>query len=125
MDPIEHVKEQNRTGQSWPRPPFSTCEASLYDEDRNLSARVSDACAQQVAFKMMEEDLGRSVRETYASITPQPIAAASLGQVYKATLFTGEEVAVKVQRPNIISGIELDIFLVRVGASVVDKYLDR
>ena len=74
---------------------------------------------------MMEEDLGRSVRETYASITPQPIAAASLGQVYKATLFTGEEVAVKVQRPNIISGIELDIFLVRVGASVVDKYLDR
>ena len=123
------MKEQNRTGQSWPRPPFSTCEGSLYDEDRNLSACVSawvsDACAQQVAFKMMEEDLGRSVRETYASITPQPIAAASLGQVYKATLFTGEEVAVKVQRPNIISGIELDIFLVRVGASVVDKYLDR
>jgi hypothetical protein len=41
---------------------------------------------------MMEEDLGKPVREIYASITASPIAAASLGQVYKATLFSGEEV---------------------------------
>jgi len=47
----------------------------------------------QVAFKMMEKGLGRPVDEVFSEITPEPIAAASLGQVYRATLRSnGEEV---------------------------------
>lgn len=47
----------------------------------------------QVAFKMMEEGLGQPVDEVFSKITPEPIAAASLGQVYRATLRSnGEEV---------------------------------
>jgi predicted unusual protein kinase regulating ubiquinone biosynthesis (AarF/ABC1/UbiB family) len=54
-----------------------------------------------IAFNIIEAELGRSMTQIYREISPQPIAAASLGQVYKAKLHTGEEVAVKVQRPNL------------------------
>ena len=54
----------------------------------------------KIAFATIEQELGRPVQEIFSQITPEPVAAASLGQVYKATLrATGEEVAVKVQRP--------------------------
>ncbi len=51
----------------------------------------------KIAFETIERELGRSVDEIFSEITPEPVAAASLGQVYKATLrATGETVAVKV-----------------------------
>ncbi|HJY28376.1 MAG TPA: AarF/ABC1/UbiB kinase family protein, partial [Pyrinomonadaceae bacterium] len=61
------------------------------------------------AFAIVEAELGRPVREAYAEIDAEPIAAASLGQVYRARLATGEEVAVKVQRPNLESTISFDV----------------
>jgi predicted unusual protein kinase regulating ubiquinone biosynthesis (AarF/ABC1/UbiB family) len=61
------------------------------------------------AFAIVEAELGRPVYEAYAEIDAEPIAAASLGQVYRARLATGEEVAVKVQRPNLESIISFDI----------------
>jgi predicted unusual protein kinase regulating ubiquinone biosynthesis (AarF/ABC1/UbiB family) len=66
-----------------------------------------------VAFEIIEAQLGRTVDEIYAEISPQPVAAASLGQVYKARLFSGEEVAVKVQRPNLLPMLSLDLYLIR------------
>jgi hypothetical protein len=49
------------------------------------------------AFALIESSLGRPLGEVFSSISERPIAAASLGQVYKAVLRdTGEEVAVKV-----------------------------
>src|SRR5689334_22391073 len=61
------------------------------------------------AFAIMEAELGRSLHEAYVEIDAEPIAAASLGQVYRARLHTGEEVAVKVQRPNLQSIISFDV----------------
>jgi predicted unusual protein kinase regulating ubiquinone biosynthesis (AarF/ABC1/UbiB family) len=61
------------------------------------------------AFAIVEAELGRPVYEAYAEIDAEPIAAASLGQVYRARLATGEEVAVKVQRPDLESTISFDI----------------
>ena len=50
-----------------------------------------------IAFSIIEKELGKSVEELFSEITPEPVAAASLGQVYKAKLRkTGETVAVKV-----------------------------
>jgi predicted unusual protein kinase regulating ubiquinone biosynthesis (AarF/ABC1/UbiB family) len=46
-------------------------------------------------------------------ISAAPVASASIGQVYKATLQDGREVAIKVQRPNILREISLDLFLLR------------
>ena len=61
------------------------------------------------AFAIIESELARSVHEAYAEIDSEPIAAASLGQVYRARLATGEEVAVKVQRPNLEATIAFDV----------------
>jgi predicted unusual protein kinase regulating ubiquinone biosynthesis (AarF/ABC1/UbiB family) len=68
------------------------------------------------AFAIIEQDADRSVSEIFAEISPDPIAAASLGQVYRAKLFSGEEVAVKVQRPNLKPIMMLDLYLMRLFA---------
>ena len=73
----------------------------------------------EVAFRFIEEELGKRPEDIYASLSPEPIAAASLGQVYKGRLKTGEEVAVKVQRPGLNSRISLDIYLMRLLAGWV------
>jgi len=62
-----------------------------------------EACAR------VESELGRTIAEAYAEFDSEPIASASLGQVYRALLHTGEEVAVKVQRPNLREKVGFDI----------------
>jgi predicted unusual protein kinase regulating ubiquinone biosynthesis (AarF/ABC1/UbiB family) len=69
--------------------------------------------ANEIADRLIEEELGDIPQEIYAEISPQPIAAASLGQVYKGRLKTGEEVAIKVQRPGLAENIALDIYIMR------------
>ncbi len=65
------------------------------------------------AFARIETELGRKVSEAYAEFDTEPIAAASLGQVYRARLHTGEEVAVKVQRPGLAEIVGFDIVVLR------------
>lgn len=68
----------------------------------------------KIAFATIEAELGRPVKEIFSEITPEPVAAASLGQVYKAKLrATGEIVAVKVQRPAVLETVSLDLYLAR------------
>ena len=77
----------------------------------------------EIAFSIIEKQLHVSVDEAYPEISPHPIAAASLGQVYRAVLRTGEEVAVKVQRPNLLPTITLDLYLMRLGARWIAPFL--
>ena len=79
----------------------------------------------EIAFRFIEEELGKRPEEIYAEISPEPIAAASLGQVYRAKLKTGERVAVKVQRPDLIRSITLDIYILRVIAAWVQNNIER
>lgn len=68
----------------------------------------------KIAFATIEKELGKPVEDIFSEITPEPVAAASLGQVYKATLRdTGDVVAVKVQRPAVLETVSLDLFLAR------------
>ncbi len=64
-----------------------------------------------VVRPIIEEDLKRPIDDLFASIDTEAIASASLSQVYRATLSTGEKVAVKAQRPDIEHLIESDISL--------------
>lgn len=76
-----------------------------------------------IAHSIIEAQLGRTLSEIFSEITPEPIAAASLGQVYRARLHTGEDVAVKVQRPNLLPTITLDLYLMRWAASWLAPWL--
>ncbi|KAG1326894.1 Phosphatase 2C (PP2C)-like protein [Cocos nucifera] len=64
-----------------------------------------------VAIKSVESQLGAPISQIFSDISPKPVAAASLGQVYKAHLHSGELVAVKVQRPGMTILLTLDALL--------------
>ncbi len=76
-----------------------------------------------IAFSIIESELERPVSELYQEISSEPVAAASLGQVYKAKLYTGETVAVKVQRPRLMPVITLDLYLMRWAATWMEPFL--
>jgi len=59
--------------------------------------------------KRIEEELGAPPDEIYASFDEEPLAAASIGQVHRATLADGRKVVVKVQRPGVAEQMALDI----------------
>jgi predicted unusual protein kinase regulating ubiquinone biosynthesis (AarF/ABC1/UbiB family) len=87
--------------------------------DQGLPEPVRDALAQlqadappmaaELAVETVERDLGRPVDELFASFDPVPIAAASIGQVHRAVLDDGREVAVKVQYPGVDEAIKADL----------------
>jgi predicted unusual protein kinase regulating ubiquinone biosynthesis (AarF/ABC1/UbiB family) len=61
-----------------------------------------------LAIAVIEQELGKSIATLFAEFNPNAIAAASLGQVHKARLHTGEDVVVKVQRPGLARLFNLD-----------------
>jgi predicted unusual protein kinase regulating ubiquinone biosynthesis (AarF/ABC1/UbiB family) len=79
----------------------------------------------ELAFQFIKEELGARPDQIYAELTQEPIAAASLGQVYKGKLKSGETVAVKVQRPGLADQITLDLFILRGLAAWVSRTFTR
>ena len=77
------------------------------------------------AFARIETELGRSIHDAYAEIDAEPIAAASLGQVYRARLHNGQEVAVKVQRPNLHATISFDIVVLYKLVTLTNRFFPR
>jgi len=75
----------------------------------------------EVAYQFIEEELGDRPEFIYAEISSKPVAAASLGQVYKGKLKSGETVAIKVQRPDLRERISLDLYILRSLAAWVQK----
>ncbi len=75
------------------------------------------------AFAIIERELDCDINDAFSELSPQPVAAASLGQVYRGRLHTGEEVAVKVQRPHLLPVITLDLYLMRWAAGWLAPYL--
>jgi predicted unusual protein kinase regulating ubiquinone biosynthesis (AarF/ABC1/UbiB family) len=73
------------------------------------------------AFEIIESELNRRIEDVFAQIGERSIASASLGQVYRARLATGEDVAVKVQRPRLDEYIRFDLDLLR----GIGRFLDR
>ncbi len=58
-------------------------------------------------LQVIQDELGAPWYQVFAELTPEPIAAASLGQVYRGRLKTGEDVAVKVQRPGVLETVTI------------------
>ncbi|MDJ0599090.1 MAG: AarF/ABC1/UbiB kinase family protein [Crocosphaera sp.] len=69
--------------------------------------------------QLLSQELQQPIESVFSNINQQPIAAGSIGQIHRATLTTGEEVAIKVQRPGIDTIVEQDITLIKGIAELV------
>jgi predicted unusual protein kinase regulating ubiquinone biosynthesis (AarF/ABC1/UbiB family) len=65
------------------------------------------------AESIIKQDLGKAVPELFRSFDPIPLAAASLGQVHRAQLHSGEEIVVKVQRPGLKKLFKIDLEILK------------
>ena len=79
--------------------------AQLQDQLPGFESKLAMAC--------IEQDLDNKIENIFEEIDKEPISAASLGQVHKAKLKSGEKVAVKIQRPGLREQITLDLYIVR------------
>ena len=82
------------------------------EELSKLQDRVPAFSYEQVE-EIIQGDLGKPIAELYRTFDPIPLAAASLGQVHRAQLHSGEEVVVKVQRPGLKRLFEIDLSILR------------
>lgn len=83
--------------------------------------------AQALSFETVEqvlrEEFGSSLHQKFESIDPQPIGSASIAQVHRARLDTGENVVIKVQRPGIIQTINDDLNVLYLLADLLETYV--
>ena len=82
------------------------------EELAKLQDRVP-AFSYEQTEKLVEQELGKKTSEIFHSFEQIPLAAASLGQVHKATLHSGEIVVVKVQRPGLRKLFEIDLAILK------------
>ena len=89
-----------------------SCAASRTTSARSPSHRFASS---------IEGELGLTLEQAFVSFDEQPIAAASIGQVHRAVLPNGDEVVVKVQRPNAPRQIESDLALLYQAARMIKE----
>ncbi len=77
----------------------------------------------ETAISIIHQELGYHPETIFVSLSENPIAAASLGQVYRGRLHNGDEVAVKVQRPHLLPILTLDLYLIRWGVQWLSPWL--
>lgn len=95
---------------------------SFCDELAKLRADA-DPMPYQIVVDTLTQEYGRPIGEVFARIDPTPLGSASLAQVHRATLVTGEDVAVKVQRPGVREIMALDVSIMRSIARAATKML--
>lgn len=93
---------------------------ALASELTHLQAEVA-ADPPEVARATIEAELGQRLEELFAEFEPQPIASASIGQVHRARLHTGEQVAVKVQHRGIESKVRVDLEILAGLAQLAER----
>jgi ubiquinone biosynthesis protein len=89
-------------------------------ELEKLQSDVPPFPAAQVR-EILEEELGAAPERLFATFEIEPLAAASTAQVHRATLFNGEQVAVKVQRPGIQTQMKADLGIMHRAAGVAAR----
>lgn len=98
-------------------------DQDIIDELSKLRDSV-EAFDTEIARNIFKEEIGQSVDDAFKEFNNNPLAAASIGQVYEAKLETGEDVIVKIQRPNIEETIKSDLEILR-GMAVALKDINK
>jgi ubiquinone biosynthesis protein len=73
--------------------------------------------------KIIEKEFGKKTEDVFLSFEPDPIAAASIGQVHRARLLDGDEVAVKVMRPGVERLVDIDLAIMMSLARFAEKHI--
>ncbi|MEH7414432.1 lipopolysaccharide core heptose(II) kinase RfaY [Neobacillus drentensis] len=97
----------------------------LPKEYTDILSQLQDSVAPvpvELAVSRIEEELSGTVFNLFTSFNLKPIAAASLGQVHRAVLKNGENVAVKVMRPGIEATVALDLATLKVLTSLASRF---
>lgn len=76
----------------------------------------------KIAQRIIEDALGESVHEVFSEFDSQALASASIAQVHSAKLNNGQEVVVKVIRPNLEKTINKDIAIMMMAAKLLERY---
>jgi ubiquinone biosynthesis protein len=92
----------------------------LANELSKLQCDVPADSAEQIE-RTIESELGRPPADVFATFQMQPVASASIGQVHRATLHSGESVAVKVQHDNIQSRVRIDLDILKGLALLAER----
>jgi ubiquinone biosynthesis protein len=72
--------------------------------------------------EILENEFNISVKEHFSEIISKPLATASIAQVYKATMISGEEVILKIKKPDVLSVIEGDLLLIKDLVKLISTY---
>ncbi len=99
--PVELVEELARLQDSVPPFPFADAEATI------------------------QRELGAPSAEVFDRIDPEPVASGSIGQVHRARLKDGEEVAVKIRRPGIRALVEVDLEIMLHLATLAERHVEE
>ncbi len=96
--------------------------APIINELRKLQDRVAPFDSGE-ARRLIEDDLGRPPAELFSHIDPEPFASGSIGQVYNAVTKDGDQVVVKVKRPDIEQIIQFDVHILRRLAELAERVM--
>ncbi|MCD6193817.1 MAG: AarF/ABC1/UbiB kinase family protein [Candidatus Aminicenantes bacterium] len=96
----------------------------IADELRKLQDEVPPFSSEE-AVKIVEEEMGKEVKEIFSYFSMEPMAAASIAQVHRAKTFSGEEVVVKIKRPNIEKMIALDLDILFHLAKIAEQRIEE
>jgi ubiquinone biosynthesis protein len=95
---------------------------AFVQEFEKLQDDVPSFPFEDVTTQLVRE-LGGPVKSFYASIDPEPLAAASIAQVHRARLISGEDVVIKVRRPGIVELVESDINALMSLARLAERHI--
>jgi ubiquinone biosynthesis protein len=97
---------------------------ALIDEFEKLQSNVPPFPVAQ-ARRIIEQELGRPLEEVFSEFDEVPLGSASIGQVHRARLLTGEQVVVKVQRPDVQEKVRTDLSLLHELVRLTANFLRR
>lgn len=91
-------------------------------------AKLQDAVPpfpREAAYKCIEKELGRPLNEVFSEIALEPAGSASLAQVYRAVLYNGDIVAVKIQRPGLLPTVTRDLYVMKKAVEVYQNLSEK
>ena len=94
-------------------------DQDIIDELSKLRDNVEEFST-DIAREIFVSETKLNIEDVFKEFNEVPIAAASIGQVYEAKLYSGEDVIIKIQRPNIERTIKADLEILQSGASILN-----